>query len=83
MAKWRKAAARRPSLLADEVQQSTPGTLFWILTNGVVRRWHARVVQAAGTAALADRELSQVTLSRRKVSPVTAGRFCACRPSQA
>jgi mono/diheme cytochrome c family protein len=27
-----------PSLLADEVQQSTPGTLFWILTNGVVRR---------------------------------------------
>jgi mono/diheme cytochrome c family protein len=27
-----------PSLLADEVQRSTPGTLFWILTNGVVRR---------------------------------------------
>jgi len=27
-----------PSLLADEVQQSTPGTLLWILTNGVVRR---------------------------------------------
>jgi mono/diheme cytochrome c family protein len=27
-----------PSLRADEVQQATPGTLFWILTNGVVRR---------------------------------------------
>ena len=27
-----------PSLRADEVQQSTPGTLFWLLTNGVVRR---------------------------------------------
>jgi mono/diheme cytochrome c family protein len=26
-----------PSLRADEVQQSTPGTLFWLLTNGVVR----------------------------------------------
>jgi mono/diheme cytochrome c family protein len=27
-----------PSLHADPVQQATPGTLFWILTNGVVRR---------------------------------------------
>jgi mono/diheme cytochrome c family protein len=27
-----------PSLLASEVQQATPGTLFWLLTNGVVRR---------------------------------------------
>ena len=27
-----------PSLRADEVQQATPGTLFWLLTNGVVRR---------------------------------------------
>ena len=27
-----------PSLRADPVQQSTPGTLFWLLTNGVVRR---------------------------------------------
>lgn len=27
-----------PNLRADQVQQSTPGTLFWILTNGVVRR---------------------------------------------
>lgn len=27
-----------PSLRADSVQQATPGTLFWILTNGVVRR---------------------------------------------
>jgi mono/diheme cytochrome c family protein len=27
-----------PSLRADQVQQATPGTLFWLLTNGVVRR---------------------------------------------
>lgn len=27
-----------PNLRADEVQQSTPGALFWLLTNGVVRR---------------------------------------------
>jgi mono/diheme cytochrome c family protein len=31
-------ARRGPSLLREEVQQATPGTLFWILTNGVVRR---------------------------------------------
>lgn len=29
---------KAPSLLADEVQQASPGVLFWILTNGVVRR---------------------------------------------
>ncbi len=28
---------KAPSLLAPEVQQATPGTLFWLLTNGVVR----------------------------------------------
>jgi mono/diheme cytochrome c family protein len=27
-----------PSLLREEVQQATPGTMFWILSNGVVRR---------------------------------------------
>jgi mono/diheme cytochrome c family protein len=27
-----------PSLRAQEVQQATPGTLFWLLTNGVVRK---------------------------------------------
>lgn len=27
-----------PSLRADPLLQATPGTLFWILTNGVVRR---------------------------------------------
>lgn len=27
-----------PSLVAAEVQQANPGTLFWLLTNGVVRR---------------------------------------------
>jgi mono/diheme cytochrome c family protein len=29
---------KAPSLRVAEVQQATPGTLFWILTNGVVRR---------------------------------------------
>lgn len=29
---------KAPSLLAEEVQQASPGTLFWLLTNGVVRR---------------------------------------------
>ncbi|MGD1079394.1 MAG: cytochrome c [Candidatus Sulfotelmatobacter sp.] len=29
---------KAPSLLAPEVQQATPGALFWLLTNGVVRR---------------------------------------------
>lgn len=29
---------RGPTLYADEVQNATPGTLFWVLTNGVVRR---------------------------------------------
>jgi mono/diheme cytochrome c family protein len=29
---------KAPSLRAAEVQQATPGALFWLLTNGVVRR---------------------------------------------
>ena len=29
---------KAPSLRVDEVQQATPGALFWLLTNGVVRR---------------------------------------------
>jgi mono/diheme cytochrome c family protein len=29
---------KAPSLHANEVQQATPGALFWLLTNGVVRR---------------------------------------------
>ena len=33
---------RAPSLLREEVQQATPGTLFWVLTNGVV--WHGMPV---------------------------------------
>jgi mono/diheme cytochrome c family protein len=27
-----------PSLRAEEVQNATPGAIFWVLTNGVVRR---------------------------------------------
>jgi mono/diheme cytochrome c family protein len=35
-----KAEGKRkaPSLVGKEVQEATPGALFWILTNGVVRR---------------------------------------------
>lgn len=33
-----EGSRRGPSLRAQEVQQATPGTLFWLLTNGVVRR---------------------------------------------
>jgi mono/diheme cytochrome c family protein len=33
---------KAPSLQAAEVQQATPGTLFWLLTNGVV--WHGMPV---------------------------------------
>jgi len=29
---------RGPSLRVDELQHATPGEIFWILTNGVVRR---------------------------------------------
>lgn len=29
---------KAPSLRAPEVQDATPGTLFWLLTNGVVRK---------------------------------------------
>ncbi len=29
---------KAPSLRAEEVRQAQPGTLFWILTNGVLRR---------------------------------------------
>jgi mono/diheme cytochrome c family protein len=29
---------KAPSLLVPEVQNATPGTLFWLITNGVVRK---------------------------------------------
>jgi len=33
-----EGSRKAPSLLASEVQSATPGTLFWLLTNGVVRK---------------------------------------------
>jgi cytochrome c len=33
-----EGSKKAPSLRAEEVHTATPGTLFWILTNGVVRR---------------------------------------------
>jgi mono/diheme cytochrome c family protein len=33
-----RGTRKGPTLLREEVQQATPGALFWILTNGVVRR---------------------------------------------
>lgn len=36
--KTAEGARKGPSLRAQEVRTATPGMLFWILTNGVVRR---------------------------------------------
>ena len=33
-----QGSKKAPSLRAAEVQDATPGTLFWLLTNGVVRK---------------------------------------------
>ena len=33
-----EGSRKAPSLRASEVQKETPGAVFWILTNGVVRR---------------------------------------------
>ena len=33
-----EGGSKAPSLRADEVRDATPGALFWILSNGVVRR---------------------------------------------
>jgi mono/diheme cytochrome c family protein len=33
-----QGARKGPSLLVDQVQSAEPGALFWLLTNGVVRR---------------------------------------------
>jgi mono/diheme cytochrome c family protein len=33
-----EGSRKAPSLRASEVQIATPGTLFWLLTNGVVRK---------------------------------------------
>ncbi|HEV1993242.1 MAG TPA: cytochrome c [Candidatus Acidoferrum sp.] len=33
-----EGSRKSPSLLVPEVQSATPGTLFWLLTNGVVRK---------------------------------------------
>ena len=36
--KTAEGGRKAPSLRAEEVQKATPGMLFWILSNGVVRR---------------------------------------------
>ena len=33
-----EGSRKAPSLLVPEVQNATPGTLFWVITNGVVRK---------------------------------------------
>ena len=33
-----EGSPKAPSLLVPEVQSATPGTLFWVITNGVVRK---------------------------------------------
>ena len=76
-----EGARKGPSLRADPVQQATPGTLFWILTNGVVRRGMPVWSKLPEPAALATRQLSQVTHSRRKISPLASTPSCDFRPS--
>jgi mono/diheme cytochrome c family protein len=60
-----QGSSKAPSLRAPEVQNATPGTLFWLITNGVVRkkmpvwsklpeaqRWQlVRYIQSLGVAA--------------------------------
>ena len=60
-----EGSRKAPSLRASEVQSATPGTLFWLLTNGVVRkkmpvwsklpepqRWQlVRYIKSLGSAA--------------------------------
>jgi mono/diheme cytochrome c family protein len=36
--KTAEGGMKAPSLRAEEVRQATDGTIFWVLTNGVVRR---------------------------------------------
>ena len=36
--KTAEGGKKAPSLRAEEVRQATDGTIFWVLTNGVVRR---------------------------------------------
>ena len=36
--KWRKAERKPPACAPTKCSNATPGTLFWLLTNGVVRR---------------------------------------------
>lgn len=33
-----EGSRKAPSLLVPDVQNATPGTLFWVITNGVVRK---------------------------------------------
>jgi mono/diheme cytochrome c family protein len=63
-----EGSRKAPSLLVPEVQTATPGTLFWLLTNGVVRkkmpvwsklpepqRWQlVRYIKSLGSAAAAE-----------------------------
>ena len=63
-----EGSRKAPSLLAPEVQSATPGTLFWLLTNGVVRkkmpvwsklpepqRWQlVRYIKSLGSAPAAE-----------------------------
>jgi hypothetical protein len=51
---------RGPSLLVSDVQSAEPGAIFWILTNGEVRRGMPVMVQAAQTTTLAACEFPEI-----------------------
>ena len=63
---------KAPSLRAAEIQDATPGAIFWILTNGVVRRgmpvWSKlpepqrwQIVSYIKSLAVASRDAARVT----------------------
>jgi cytochrome c oxidase cbb3-type subunit 2 len=65
------------SLLGEEVQNATPGTLFWVLTNGVVRRgmpvWSKLPEPERWQIVTFLRSLAPQSLTSRPRDPQSAG----------
>lgn len=58
---------RAPNLHAEEVQNATPGAIFWILTNGIVR--HGMPVWSK----LPEPQRWQITMYIKSLGPGTTG----------
>ncbi len=86
-----------PSLRAAEVQQATPGALFWLVTNGVVRRgmpvwsklpepqrWQIVVyLKSLGASASAGKQVGSLPHPRRRHSEAAIVRTEEITHSQA